>query len=620
MPTTHPSESVSELERENCALRLKLERAENIIRTFQYDAAGLMERHQVEESLRQSEARLQMELADTKLLQSISAHLIHEEHVDKLYSEITDAALTIMQSDFSSMQMYYPERGTAGELRLLASTGLNQEGKDFWAWVGVEAGTTCAVAMRTGKRFMSSDMYTCEYVVSTPDHEMFARAGVLAAQSTPLFSRSGELLGMISTHWRRNHTPSDRDLNLLDILARQAADLIERKKGEEALRRSQIALTEADRRKDEFLATLAHELRNPLAPIRNALQIIQTDPTSNKVQELLPMMDRQVIHLVRLIDDLLDVSRIRQGKIELRKEKITLQSAVRDATELCLPFVKSNGHSLILNVPDEPLWINADSTRVAQIISNLLNNAVKYTPHGGKITVSAHSENGRAVLSVSDTGQGIPADMLPKVFDLFTQVDRTLERSLGGLGIGLALVKQFLDMHDGEIEAKSPGLNMGSTFTIRLPLVSAPEVGHDKEIVTDDLTSMAYAETLRVLVVDDNVASAQTMGWILELDGHEAKLAHDGNDALAVAIEFKPDAILLDIDLPGMNGHDLCRELRKKPQFKNTLLVAQTGFGQDRDRLLAKEAGFDHHLVKPVDLAQLSKLLADTSVSKTPRF
>lgn len=616
MPIAFPPKSYSDLEEENNALRLKLSKAESIIQNIQLDAVNQVGRQQVEESLRQSEARLQMELADTKLLQSISAHLIYEEHVDSLYSEITDAALTIMQSDFASMQMYYPERGTKGELKLLASSGLSQEGREFWAWVGDGSGTLCAVAMWTGKRVMSSDMYNCEHVINTPDHEMFARAGVLAAQSTPLFSRSGELLGMISTHWTRNHTPSDRDLNLLDILARQAADLIERKKGEEALRQTQIALTEADRRKDEFLATLAHELRNPLAPIRNALQIMRADSTGDKVQELLPMMDRQVVHLVRLIDDLLDVSRIRQGKIELRREKITLQNAVYDAVEICHLFIERNSHSLTLSLPEEPIWIDADSTRIAQIISNLLNNAVKYTPRGGHIVVSAYSDSGNAVLSVTDTGQGIPADMLPKVFDLFTQVDRNLERSQGGLGIGLALVKQFLDMHSGTIKATSSGLNQGCTFTISLPLATAPDVGTSCTDHDEENLALTNVDTLRVLVVDDNVASAQTMSWILELEGHETKLAHDGVDALVLANTFIPDAILLDIDLPGMNGHDLCRELRKNSQFKDTLIVAQTGFGQDRDRLLTTEAGFDYHLVKPFDFKLLSQLLVNVRVAK----
>lgn len=606
-----PSKSIAELESENESLRRQLERAETIIRTFERETTGQTEHQRIEDLLRRSETRLEIELADAKLLQSISAHLIHEEHVDNLYARITEAALTIMQSDFASMQMYYPERGRAGQLHMLASSGLSQEGKDFWAWVDVDAGTTCAVAMRTGKRFISTDMYNCEFVVGTPDHEMFARAGVLAAQSTPLFSRGGKLLGMISTHWKRHHMPSDRDLNLLDILARQAADLIERKSAEDVLYKTQLALTDADRRKDEFLATLAHELRNPLAPIRNALHILRIAPTNENAPAMLAMMDRQVAHLVRLIDDLLDISRVGQGKIDLRRERIVLQNAVRDAIEASSPLIENSAHTLTFNLPSEPVWIFADLTRIAQVIGNLLNNAAKYTPRGGNISVSMSCEDNVAVVSVSDTGLGIPADMQPKVFDLFTQVDRNLDRSQGGLGIGLALVKQLLDMHDGEIAVQSAGLNQGSTFTIRLPL--AHPVDDD---VANNLSeaehrqSAGESKALRVLVVDDNVASAETMSCILELEGHETKLTHDGKEALHIAREFNPDAILLDIDLPGMSGHEVCRELRKNPLFKNTVIIAQTGFGQERDRLLTKAAGFDSHLVKPFDFKQLYQLLA----------
>jgi signal transduction histidine kinase len=604
-----PSRSLAELERENHELQLKLQKAQEIIRALQSEAVGLSELKVVEESLRNSEVRLETELADTKLLQELSAHLIHEESVDTLYAKITDAALVIMQSDFASMQMYYPERGTAGELRLLASCGLTQEAKDFWEWVGVESGTTCAVALRTGKRFITSDMYNCEFVVNTPDHEMFFLAGVCAAQSTPLYSRNGKLLGMISTHWKKHHKPSDRDLRLLDILARQGADLIERKAAEDALQQSKIALTEADRRKDEFLATLAHELRNPLAPIRNALHIMRIAPAGSKAPELLSMMDRQVTHLVRLIDDLLDVSRVSQGKIDLRLDKITLQNAVLAATEASLPLIESNKHILVFDLPKEPLWLFADLTRVAQVVSNLLNNAAKYTPDGGQITVSAHRDGAHAVLSVSDTGVGIPADMLPKVFDLFTQVDRNLERSHGGLGIGLALVKQLLEMHGGQIEAKSLGVGHGSIFTVRLPLA---------HIVEDNLQGTGSSDhvepkdqvALRVLVVDDNIPSAETTALMLELIGHEPKVAHDGIEALTATKTFHPDVILLDIGLPGMNGYDLCRELRKDPRFKDTLMIAQTGWGQERDRQLARDAGFDHHLVKPLNFEELSQLLA----------
>ncbi|MES2624709.1 MAG: GAF domain-containing protein [Pseudomonadota bacterium] len=569
--------------------------------------ADLMERNQAEESLRQSEKRLEMELADTKLLQSLSAQFIHEERIDALYKKITDAAVAIMQSDFASMQMYEPETGSAGALHLLASSGLNEEAQEFWECVRAQSGTTCAVAMRIGERFMTSDLQNCEFIKNTPDHALFVSAGVHAAQSTPLYSRDGQLLGMLSTHWQRPHTPSERDLRLLDILARQAADLIERKMADEALQQSKIALTETDRRKDEFLATLAHELRNPLAPIRNALQIMRITPDSAKVKDLNEMMDRQVTHLVRLIDDLLDISRVSQGKIDLRRERITLQTAVQAAIEASQPLIDGGRHKLILNLPKAPLYLYADLTRIAQVVSNLLNNAAKYTPESGHIVISATMEGAYAVLSVSDDGVGIPSDMLPKVFDMFTQVDRNLERSQGGLGIGLALVKRLLEMHGGEIEAKSSGTGQGSIFVVRLPLAAPAIETHNEGI--QPIVGHTATNPLRVLVVDDNVPSAQTTSWLLEAVGHQLEMAHESVGALAAAKTFLPEVVLLDIGLPGMDGYDLCRELRKDARFESTLIIAQTGWGQERDRQLAKEAGFDHHLVKPLNFEQLTELL-----------
>ncbi len=375
----------------------------------------------------------------------------------------------------------------------------------------------------------------------------------------------------------------------------------------EQLKSATTALREADRRKDEFLATLAHELRNPLATIRNGLEILRMNPHSAETEDVRGMMNRQLKHLVRLIDDLLDVSRVSQGKIDLRKELITLQSALDSAVEASHPLIEARKHTLLLEVPKETLWLNADITRIAQIVSNLLNNAAKYTPDSGTIKLSVTCEGEEAVIAVKDNGMGIPQDMLPKVFELFTQVDNNLERSQGGLGIGLALVRQLVEMHGGSINAKSAGLNQGSTFSVRLPLTHGIQ---EEETMQAAQAPATETQSLRVLVVDDNIASAKTTGWMLVMIGHEPRLAHDGLEALATAREMKPDAILLDIGLPGMNGYNVCRELRKDPAFKNTIFIAQTGWGQERDKQEARDAGFDHHLIKPVDLERLTELLA----------
>jgi signal transduction histidine kinase len=370
------------------------------------------------------------------------------------------------------------------------------------------------------------------------------------------------------------------------------------------------ALKDADRRKDEFLATLAHELRNPLAPIGNGLKVLRMSPDEDVAHQVQEMMERQLNHLVRLIDDLLDVSRVSQGKIDLRKEQITVQAALQAAIEASRQIIEERKHTLTLQVPDEPLWLNADLTRMAQIISNLLNNSAKYTPEGGKILLSIRQANNEIIISVSDNGLGISRDMLPKIFDLFTQVDVNLERTQGGLGIGLSLVKRLVEMHGGTIHAESKGINYGSTFIIRIPLMQPQALKPGKKNTATSESEAAPA-TLRVLVVDDNIASAKTAGWMLEMIGHEYHLAHDGLEALASAVKLRPDVILLDIGLPGMNGYEVCRELRNNPLFKDTVFIAQTGWGQERDRKEAYAAGFDHHMIKPINFEQFSELLAD---------
>lgn len=369
------------------------------------------------------------------------------------------------------------------------------------------------------------------------------------------------------------------------------------------------ALKEADRRKDEFLATLAHELRNPLAPLRHGLDVLRKNPDSEDAIEIRDMMDRQLIHLVRLIDDLLDVSRVSQGKIELRKERIQAADAVHLALESSQPFIDSAGHSLTIELPPAPVWLDADLTRLAQIVGNLLNNAAKYTPDGGRIDVSLRTDGGDAVIAVSDNGLGIPADMQSKVFQLFAQVENHTGRAKGGLGIGLALVKQLVAMHDGSVAAESAGPGRGSVFTVRIPLAAcAVETQPQTEPAA---AQPASTQPLKVLVVDDNVAVAQSVGWMLEEMGHQYHLVHDGRKALAAAGGFKPDVILLDIGLPVMDGYEVCRAFRQDDQFKALPIIAQTGWGQQRDKNLASEAGFDRHLVKPVAYDDLVRVLDD---------
>ena len=391
-----------------------------------------------------------------------------------------------------------------------------------------------------------------------------------------------------------------------DILRSKADVFFELYRQRREIAAQRDALKDADRRKDEFLATLAHELRNPLAPLRHGLDLLRRAPESAEAPEIREMMDRQLVHLVRLIDDLLDVSRVSQGKIELRRRVVAAAEIVEAALEASRPLIESSGHALDLDLPEAPIWLDADPTRLEQVVGNLLNNAAKYTPRGGRIRVSLGQEGGEAVMAVADTGLGIPAEMQTRVFDLFAQVSHHLDRSRGGLGIGLALVKQLVVMHGGSVSAGSAGAGQGSVFTVRLPVTkaAAPEAAPPPAAPVE-------SRPLKVLVVDDNEAVAQTVGWMLEAIGHDYRLVHDGRDALAAAREFRPDAILLDIGLPGMDGYEVCRALRREPAFRATPIIAQTGWGQERDKTLASEAGFDRHLVKPVGLDRLESLLAE---------
>jgi CheY-like chemotaxis protein len=317
------------------------------------------------------------------------------------------------------------------------------------------------------------------------------------------------------------------------------------------------------------------------------------------------MMERQLVHLIRLVDDLLDVSRVRQGKIELRKEKIEAADAIRSALETSRPLIEAGGHELETDLAKEPIWLEADLTRLSQVVSNLLNNAARYTPDRGRIALSLKREGEEAVIAVTDSGVGVAAERQAEIFQLFAQVDNRPERGRGGLGIGLALVKQLTDLHGGSVEVRSEGAGKGSTFTVRLPIASPPLA---EAAATD--AQAAAAQPLKVLVVDDNEAVAQTVGWMLEAIGHDYQIVHSGREALAAAPEYLPDAILLDIGLPGMDGYAVCRALRQEDAFKRTPIIAQTGWGQDSDKAEAAAAGFDHHLVKPIALAQLERLLA----------
>jgi signal transduction histidine kinase/PAS domain-containing protein len=421
-----------------------------------------------------------------------------------------------------------------------------------------------------------------------------------------LVGRGGRILGSIQVFDKLDGGFLDADEAILEQLAYAAAVAIDnaRLNGE---------LRDQDRRKDEFLAILAHELRNPLAPLRNGLEVLRLtgDASDGGAAEVREMMDRQLSHMVRLIDDLLDVSRISRNKLQLRLERISLSDVVRSAVETVRPAIDAAEHVLTVSIPPEPVYLHADLTRLAQVLGNLLSNSAKYGPRGSSIRLSAAVDGTEAVVSVSDTGIGIPAASLLRIFDMFSQVDRSIERSTGGMGIGLALVKGLVEMHGGTVEAASPGPGLGSTFTVRLPLyVEKPREG---DAPSDAGIAPAAPRTKRrILVVDDNRDAARSMAMMLELMGNEVSLAHDGLEGVAAADRFRPSVIFMDVGMPNLNGYDAARRIRSLAWDRQPKILALTGWGQEVDRTRSREAGCDGHLVKPVSAADLERALAES--------
>ena len=379
--------------------------------------------------------------------------------------------------------------------------------------------------------------------------------------------------------------------------------------------RAEGALITADRRKDEFLATLAHELRNPLAPIRTGLDILRIrSGDAQATQRATDIMERQLRQMVRLVDDLLDVSRINTGKFTIKMGRVELKAVVNDALEVVRSYIELHGHELVLELPDRPVFLHGDATRLAQILSNLLNNAAKYTNRGGRVLLRGAVEDKTLILEVADTGIGIAPDMLDSVFEMFVQVDSTLERSNAGLGVGLSLARKLVELNGGTITATSEGLGQGSRFIVRLPIVVEPEPP-----TKPTPAAFISTESYRILLADDNVDFVNSIGALLTAMGHSVVITHNGPDALAAATRFCPDYAFLDIGLPHMSGYDLARGIRKLPTGAMTVLIAVTGWGQEKDRQLAFEAGFDHHMVKPVRFEQIEEILGNRSIIKKLR-
>jgi len=511
-----------------------------------------------------------------------------EEAMPALLQAVIDTAVDVSSAHMGTLQLY----DTATEsLHIVAHRGFQPPFLAYFATVH-DSPVACCEAMRRRTSVIVEDV-SSSALFDGPAMAVMEAAGVRAVQSTPMMSREGRLLGVFSTHWREPHPPVHDTLRPLEIIARQAADMIEHRQQEERLR-------EANRRKDEFLAMLGHELRNPLAPILTATDLMKLrgDGTTERERDII---ERQAKYLVRLVDDLLDVARITRGTIELRKERVDLAEVVAKAIEIASPLLEQRLHRLSVQVSRNDLIVTVDPGRMTQVIGNLLTNAARYTDPGGEIRVIGRATEDGVTLRVQDTGIGISSAMLPRVFDLFVQEKQALDRPRGGLGLGLAIVRNLVELHRGSVAARSEGIGKGSEFVISLPRSREDsESGRPASVPRHEKPSKSGGA--RILLVDDNEDGAQTLAAVLEDLGHDVRIANDGPAALRVVEGFTPALALLDIGLPIMDGYELARRLREQPRLAGVRLVAVTGYGQESDRHRSSEAGFEAHLVKPVDL------------------
>jgi PAS domain S-box-containing protein len=670
---------------------------------------------------------LQADLSESRILHDLCLHLLVNQDATGFYQRAVDAARQMLDSDFASIQLLSQCEDGSEVLQLIAQHGFTPLARERWREVRADSTTSCGAAWARSERVIVADIEDCDLIRGTTDYMIFRETGIRAMQTTPLRSRNGVVLGMISTHWRAVHEPDVNQLRLLDVLARQTADLVERavqeealrmsesrfralvtsasysvyrmnadwtsmrmldgrgfladtlsdsaewlntyihpddqpvvlrtieaaiastslfelehrvlradgtfgwtlsravpifdaagqlmewfgaasdvtarKDAERALRESESRLIEADRMKDRFLATLAHELRNPLAPIRNGLQILRVSRNGAQADNVIAMLDRQVDHMVRLVDDLMEVARVTSGTMQLQRDRLDLADALKSALELSRPAVEAGGHALQVCFAPERLIVDGDGVRLAQVFSNLINNAAKYSPTPGLIQVSLGSEGDAAVVRVIDNGIGIAPGDQTRLFKLFGRL-RPSAAIGDGLGVGLALAKHLVELHGGAISLESQGMGAGSAFAVSLPLVRSGEAVVSKR---EPSGARAY-ERLKVMVIDDNRDAADSLGCVLELLGCEASVFYGGADALRALDRVAPSLVLLDLGMPEMDGYAVARAIRAS-RHDDVMLVAVTGWGQAEDRARTTEAGFDDHLVKPVDVAVIERML-----------
>jgi PAS domain S-box-containing protein len=564
-------------------------------------ARDISDRDRAERLLRLTQAQLAAHADALVKLNECTARLWSCHTFQEGLEEILSAVLDLLSAQKGNIRLLDDAQGM---LRIVAHRGFDPQFLDLFCETSIRDESPCARALRVGRRIIIEDVGT-----EKPLHailEVGHAAGFRAIVSVPLIGPDGTPFGVLSAYFAVIHSPSEQQLRILDLFVRHACDFIRRCKMEQALRLREESLREGDRRKDEFLALLAHELRNPLAPVRYALATIRKPGIAIEQQtRAYEIIERQVAHMSRLLDDLMDVSRITRGIIELKKSSTNLTSVLEAAVDAARPLIDARQHALVLDLPETPVFLEADSVRLIQVFSNLLINAAKYTNPKGRIQVQVVQQPNEVVICVRDNGIGISPELMPRLFMLFTQAHSALERSEVGLGVGLALVRGLVTMHGGQVQAVSEGANRGADFIVRLPVSSA---AGSSDAQTPKPVPTAGAG-LQVLVVDDNRDVADSCKALLELSGHRVHTAYSGEEAYRLAQNLCPQVILLDIGLPDINGYDLARRIRDTPWGYKAQLIAITGWGQDTDRNRAFRAGFDHHLTKPIASDALETLL-----------
>jgi signal transduction histidine kinase len=571
-------------------------------------ARDISDRRRSEEQLRESRSRIAAEAAALARLSEASTRLWRCTSLSSGLNEILDTARGLTGATKGNVQLLNADGAT---LSIVAQEGFDAAFlATFDQLPADDRRAACGRALSTARTVIIED------VEQDSDYEAFQdiarHCGYRAVISVPLFAADGSRLGCITVHFPQPHHPGDAEMRRLQLYCRQASDFIQRIRLEQTLRESQEALQEADRRKNEFLALLAHELRNPLAPIRYALATLERpEVTGEQKLKAEAIIERQVAHMSRLLDDLLDISRITRGSLELKCSEVDIAEVIETGIEAAQPFLDAKHHSLAVSLPEDPVVVNCDPVRLAQVFSNLLINAAKYTSEGGRVELVVTKGRPDVTISIRDNGIGIAPEMMPKLFQLFSQAHVPLERSEAGLGVGLALVRGLVNLHGGSVSARSAGPGQGSEFVIRLPVTDASA----SVVETPDPSRALAARSRRVLVLDDNRDAADSCATLLELQGHRTATAYTGMSGLALGEAFRPDVMLLDIGLPDVNGYELARRVRASDWGRGVQLIAITGWGQDADRQRAFEAGFDHHLTKPVTPQVIETLLREPQVA-----